>query len=88
MFQVPASKVKPVVAFSQANDFNHIVAMDLHEIDTNFYYLHTIDLFSRLSAAAIIRGKDSNVIVDKFMQIWVSIYGVPEVGVYTDNLWW
>ncbi|CAG2240933.1 unnamed protein product [Mytilus edulis] len=59
--------------------------MDLHEIDHNFYYLHVIDLFSRLSAAAIIRRKDSKVIVDKFMQIWVGVYGAPEVGVYTDN---
>ena len=42
---------KPVVAFPHANDFNQIVAMDLHEIDHNFYYLHIIDMFSRLSAA-------------------------------------
>ena len=78
-------KAKPIVAFAHASDFNQIVAMDLHEIDHNFYYLHIIDLFSRLSAAAIIRKKESKVIVDKFMQIWVGIYGAPEVGVYTDN---
>ncbi|VDI49488.1 Hypothetical predicted protein [Mytilus galloprovincialis] len=78
-------KAKPVVAFSHANDFNQMVVMDLHEIDHNFYYLHVIDLFSRLSAAAIIRRKDSKVIVDRFMQKWVGIYGAPEVGVYTDN---
>ncbi|CAC5382062.1 unnamed protein product [Mytilus coruscus] len=82
-FQHP--KPKPVVAFSHANDFNQIVAMDLHEIDHYFYYLHIIDLFSHLSAAAIIRRKDSQLVVDKFMQIWVSVYGAPEVGVYTDN---
>ena len=78
-------QAKPVVGFSLASDFNQIVAMDLHQIDHNFYYLHIIDLFSRLSAAAIIRKKDSQVIVDKFMQIWVGIYGAPEIGVYTDN---
>ena len=78
-------QAKPVVGFSLANDFNQIVAMDLHQIDHNFYYLHIIDLFSRLSAAAIIRKKEPQVIVDKFMQIWVGIYGAPEVGVYTDN---
>ncbi|CAG2190865.1 unnamed protein product [Mytilus edulis] len=33
----------------------------------------------RLRAAAIIRRKDSKVIVDKFMQIWVGIYGAPEL---------
>ncbi|CAG2221800.1 unnamed protein product [Mytilus edulis] len=59
--------------------------MDLHEIGHNFYYLQIIDLFSRLSAAAIIRRKYSQLVVDKFMQIWVSVYGAPEVGVYTDN---
>ena len=31
---------KPIVALAHANDFNQIVAMDLHEIDHNFYYLH------------------------------------------------
>ena len=84
-FKFQRPKAKPVVAFSHANDFNQIVAMDLHEIDHNFYYLHIIDLFSRLSAATIIRRKDPQLIVDKFMQIWVSVYGAPEVGVYTDN---
>ena len=78
-------QAKPVVGFSLASDFNQIVAMDLHQIDNNFYYLHIIDLFSRLSAAAIIRKKDPQVIVDKFMQIWVGMYDAPEVGVYTDN---
>ncbi|CAG2196694.1 unnamed protein product [Mytilus edulis] len=84
-FKYQRPKPKPIVGFSHANDFNQIVAMDLHEIDHNFYYLHIIDLFSRLSAAAIIRRKDSQLVVDKFMQIWVSVYGAPEVGVYTDN---
>ena len=58
-------QAKPIVGFSHANDFNQIVAMDLHEIDHNFYYLHIIDLFSRLGATAIIRKKDFQVIVDK-----------------------
>ena len=76
---------KPAVAFSHANDFNQIVALDLHEISPNLYYLHVIDLFSRLSAASIIRSKSPEVITDEFMKIWVGIYGSPEVGVYTDN---
>ncbi|VDI13885.1 Hypothetical predicted protein [Mytilus galloprovincialis] len=84
-FKYQRPKPKPIVGFSHTNDFNQIVAMDLHGIDHNFYYLHIIDLFSRLSAAAIIRRKDSQLVVDKFMQIWVSVYGAPEVGVYTDN---
>ncbi|VDI51207.1 Hypothetical predicted protein [Mytilus galloprovincialis] len=86
VFKYQRPKPKPIVGFFHANDFNQIVAMDLHEIDHNFYYLHIIDLFSRLSAAVIIRRKDSQLVVDKFMQIWVSVYGAPEVGVYTDNV--
>ena len=76
---------KPAVAFAHANDFNQIVALDLHELDKNLYYLHVIDLFSRLSAASIIRSKNPEVITNEFMKIWVGIYGSPEVGVYTDN---
>ena len=78
---------KQIEGFSHANDFNQVVAMDLHEIDHNLYYLHISDVFSRLSAAAVIRRKDPQVIVDKFMQVWVSVYGIEisEIGVYTDT---
>ena len=64
---------KPIVGLAHANDFNQIVAMDLHEIYHHFYYLHIIDMFSHISAATIIRKRDSKVIVDKFTQIWVGI---------------
>ena len=43
--------------FPDASHFNQITAMDLHEIDHNFYYLHIVDLFIRLSAEAIIRRR-------------------------------
>ena len=35
--------------------------------------------------AVIIRSKEAGVIVDRFMQYWVAIYGAPEIGLFTDN---
>lgn len=61
------------------------MAIDFHESECNLYYLHVTDLFSRLSAAAIIYRKDSQIIVGKFRQIWVGLYRVLEVEVYMDN---
>ena len=76
---------KPVVGFSHASRFNEVVAMDLHEIEPNLWYLHIMDLFTRQSAASIIRSKSADVIIHHFLSNWVSIYGVPLVGLYTDN---
>lgn len=59
--------------------------MNLHEIDHNLYYLHIIELSSRQSADAIIRHKHPQVVVDKFLQVWVSVYVAPEIGMYTYN---
>ena len=44
-----------------------------------------IDLFSRSSTAVVIRRKESGVIVDKFMENWVAIYGALEIGLSTDD---
>ena len=83
LFQVSTCKAKANGDIFQCKWYiNQIVAMDFHEINHNFNYSHKIDLFSRLIAACIIRRKDSELVVDKFMQIWFSATGV---GVYTDN---
>lgn len=76
---------RPVVAFSLASDFNEIVSLDLHQLGPSIWYLHVIDVFSRFSAAAIIRSKEASVIIENFMRIWVSVFGAPEIGVFTDN---
>ena len=44
-----------------------------------------IDLFDRLSMAVIVHSKEAGVIVDKFIQNLVAIYGAPEIGLFTDN---
>ena len=44
-----------------------------------------IDLFDRLSMAVIVHSKEAGVIVDKFIQNLVAIYGALEIGLFTDN---
>ena len=70
------SDPKPVVAYPLAREFNETVALDLHELDSNLYYFH-FDHFTTLSGAAIIRSKDPGIVLNKFLQHWVSLYGSP-----------
>ena len=79
------TKPKPVVGFSLARSFNEVIALDLHELDKSTYYLHIIDVFTRYSSGAIITYKSADVIIKVFLERWVSIFGHPRVGVYTDN---
>ena len=78
-------KMKPIVSFNPENDFNQVIALDLHELRPGLWYLHMIDLFSRLKKAVVIRNKEAGVIADKLMQNWVAIYGAPEFFFFTDN---
>ena len=78
-------KNRPVVGFSHAKSFTDVVAMHLHQLEHNLWYLHMMDLFSRQSAAGIIRSKEADVIINEYMSKWVSVYGAPKTGVYTDN---
>ena len=55
--------------------------MDLHEIQSNIWYMHIID-FTRLSNAVIIRSK--TVAVKRFLKHWVSLFGVPR-KIFSDN---
>ena len=47
----------PAVGLPLASDFNETVAMDLHELGQNVWYLHLIYEFPFLSAASIIHKK-------------------------------
>ena len=55
-----------------------------HELDNNLYYAHFIDHFTRLSGATIIRSKYPGIVLNKFLQHWVSLYGSPR-KVLSDN---
>ena len=84
-FGRPANK--PIVSLPMAPNFNECVALDLHkltELGESTWYLHVIDLFSRLSNAAIVKTKKTDVIIANFLRIWVGIYGAPST-VLTDN---
>ena len=41
------SPPRPVVGLPRASDFNETVAVDLHQLGSNIWYLHIIDEFSR-----------------------------------------
>ena len=69
--------MKSIIGFNPANDFDQVIALDLHELGLSLWYLYIIDLFCRLNMAVVIHSKEVNVIVDKFMQNWVAI------GLYT-----
>ena len=47
---------RPAVSLPKANDFNDTLAMDLHQLKQNLWYLHLIDEFSRFSNAVIIKS--------------------------------
>ena len=75
---------RPVVGLPLASNFNEIVGMDLHEIESNLWYLHIIDIFSRQSAAGIIMTKQADIVIEKSFVHWVSVYGVPQT-IMNDN---
>ena len=56
--------------------------MDLHENQSNIWYMHIIDEFTRLSNAVIIRSK--TVAVKTFLKHWMSLFGVPR-KIFSDN---
>ena len=55
--------MKPIVGFNPAQDFNQVIALDFHELGPDLWYLHMIDLFSRLRMAVVIHNKESGVII-------------------------
>ena len=75
---------KPVVGLPLATEFNETVAVDLHELDHNVWYLHIIDEFTRFSAGSIVRTKKASEFVKKFLESWISVHGTPK-RLYSDN---
>ena len=59
---------RPVVSLPRATSFNDNVAMDLHHLNENLWYLHFIDEFSRFSTDAIIRNKHPNTVMQIFFE--------------------
>ena len=75
-------KLRPIVAFSKADDFNKTVSLDLRELKPGLWYFHMIDEFSRFSAAAIITNKSHCAKV--FLRYWTAVFGAPN-KVFSDK---
>ena len=58
---------RPIVSLPLANEFNDVVALDLKiwNKDKNIYFLHMIDLFTRLTISTVITSKETKVVIDK-----------------------
>ncbi|CAC5413707.1 unnamed protein product [Mytilus coruscus] len=60
---------KPVVGLPLTPEFNETVAVDLHELEHNVWYLHIIDEFTRFSAGSGMKTKKGSEFVKKFFGI-------------------
>ena len=64
---------RPTVGLPKVNYFNDMVAMDLHQLGPNLWYLHLSDEFPRFSNAVIIKKqtykyhKNVSQILDQFV---------------------
>ena len=70
---------RPVVALLET-EFNAKVSMDLKQITdlpTKTWILHLVDSATRYTAAALIKTKKKELVVEKIMMIWVAYFGAP-----------
>lgn len=74
---------RPVVAMPMASEFNEKVAIDL-KIWNGKYILYMVDMWSRLTIAAVIPRKKPGDVVNMIMQKWVAHYGVMK-AILNDN---
>jgi transposase InsO family protein len=65
--------------------FNGAVALDLKEhVHNKSWILHIIDLFTRYSAACLIKTKRAEEIIKKVCSVWITNFGAPAMFL-TDN---
>ena len=78
---------RTVVGLPLAQEWNHTVSLDLHEVSgsgRSLWYLHMIDVFSRLSVAVFITSKRPTTNITEFFRNWCLCLGYPQ-AVLTDN---
>ena len=81
------ARSRPVVSLPIASDVNDCMALDLKFLtinERNYTILHMIDVFSRFSAATLVKSKHAAVIVDAILKHWVAIFGAPHT-ILSDN---
>ena len=59
---------RPAVGLPPARDFNDTVAVDLHQLGSNIWYLHMIDEFSRFNSACIVYNKKPETFIEMFIK--------------------
>ena len=67
---------RPVVGLPLATEFNEVVAINLKQCEGG-WISHLVDHVSRYSAAALIKSKRKEVIIEHILKIWVSVFGTP-----------
>ena len=80
-YRIPSPR--PVVGFNMATNFNEVLAMDLKFFHGSII-LHLIDHVSRFSAAAIVKSKKPEDIIEKIFDVWIKIFGPPK-KFFSDN---
>ena len=77
---------QPVVGFPLAKIFNETTTMDLKEWfhDKKIWFLHMIDHSTRYSVSCVITSKGKELIVKKFFQYWIGVFGHPN-NILIDN---
>ena len=63
--------------------FNQVVSIDLKERNGR-YILYIIDIVTRYTRAQFIKNKRQQTIVNKIIELWLSVFGSPAVF-YADN---
>ena len=74
---------RPTVALPLAYQFNELVTMDLKKINGT-WILHCCDYVTRFSSAHVLMSKDSDEVMEKLFECWISVFGPPE-KILTDN---
>ena len=73
---------RPRIAAPRANNFNHILALDLKENkrykNSPPYILYFVDTFTRFKAAVFIKNKQSSTIAEHLVTEWIKLHGPPK----------
>ena len=70
------SHARPAVGLPRASNFNDTVAVDLHQLGSNIWYLHMIDEFSRFSSACIVYNKKPETFIE--LDVGFLFMGLPK----------
>ena len=76
-------KIRPVVGFALARDFNDFLAMALKPYN-NVHFLHMIDHATRFSSACVIPNKRHDVVIESVFKHWIALFGAPK-KILSDN---